>query len=177
MTLNKQSALLWFHIVTLMLVSTIAQAQTTAFERMLDELLDGTVPVIDARALETRLSESSAPILLDAREPDEYAVSHLQGARNVGFEEFDPGILEDIDKDAPIVIYCSVGYRSEKIGEKLQRAGFKNVVNLWGGIFDWANQQLPLVNQAEEKVTLVHPYDKNWGRWLEDEASQELVSD
>jgi len=110
----------------------IAHAQTTAFESMLDELLDGTVPAIDARALEKQLSESTAPILLDAREPDEYAVSHLQGARNVGFEDFDLDTLSDIDKDAPIVIYCSVGYRSEKIGEKLQRAGFKNVVNLWG---------------------------------------------
>ena len=85
--------------------------------------------------------------------------------------------LSDIDKDAPIVIYCSVGYRSEKIGEKLQRAGFKNVVNLWGGIFDWSNQQLPLVNSAEEKVTRVHPYDKNWGRWLIEEATSDLVSD
>ncbi len=161
MIINKQSALLWFHIVALMLVSTIAHAQTTTFEEILDEVLDGTVPVIDARALVTRLSEPSAPILLDAREPEEYAVSHLQGAKNVGFENFNLATLADIDKDAPIVIYCSVGYRSEKIGENLQRAGFKNVVNLWGGIFDWANQQLPLINQAKEKVTSVHPYDEN----------------
>ena len=174
--MNRKSDLCWLHIMGL-LFSMIAHAQTTAFESMLDELLDGTVPAIDARALEKQLSESTAPILLDAREPDEYAVSHLQGARNVGFEDFDLDTLSDIDKDAPIVIYCSVGYRSEKIGEKLQRAGFKNVVNLWGGIFDWSNQQLPLVNSAEEKVTRVHPYDKNWGRWLIEEATSDLVSD
>lgn len=159
----------------LMLVSTIAHAQITAFERMLDDLLDGTVPAIEAKTLEKRLSGPSAPILLDAREPEEYAVSHIQGARNIGFEDFDLDTLDDIDKDAPIVIYCSVGYRSEKIGEKLQRAGFKNVVNLWGGIFDWANQQRPLVNGAEENVNIVHPYDENWGKWLVEEA--ELASD
>jgi len=85
--------------------------------------------------------------------------------------------LAGIDKDAPIVIYCSVGYRSEKIGEKLQKAGYKNVINLWGGIFDWANLKLPLVNEDEEKVTSVHPYDENWGRWLAGEITPELISD
>ena len=135
------------------------------------------MPIIDAKALEKQLTEPSAPILLDAREPDEYAVSHLQGARNVGFEDFDLDSLADLDRDAHIVVYCSVGYRSEKIGEKLQKAGFRNVINLWGGIFDWANQQLPLVNQAEEKVTSVHPYDKNWGKWLKVSDSDDAHSD
>lgn len=175
--MNRKSIRWWLLIMGLLLAPTIAHAQTTTFEKMLDGLLEGTVPVIDARALEKQLSEAAVlPILLDAREPDEYAVSHLHGARNVGFEDFDLDTLNGIDKEASIVIYCSVGYRSEKIGEKLQRAGFKNVVNLRGGIFDWANQQLPLVNEAEEKVTSVHPYDEDWGRWL-DEVTPELVSD
>ena len=157
-----------------MLLSAAAHAQTTAFDEMLEELLDGSVPVIDAKALEKKLAEPATPILLDAREPDEYAVSHLEGAKNVGYEDFDLKTLVGIDKDAPIVVYCSVGYRSEKIGEKLQKAGFRNVVNLWGGIFDWANLKLPLVNEAKEKVSSVHPYDENWGRWLDDEVSLDL---
>ena len=159
-----------------MLISTAVHAQTAAFEQMLEELLSGSVPAIDTQALEKQLAESDALILLDAREPDEYAVSHLQNARNVGFENFDIQSLADIDKNSPIVVYCSVGYRSEKIGEELQEAGYTNVINLRGGIFDWANQKLPLVNEEQETVTTVHPYDEEWGRWLAGDASSELES-
>jgi len=177
MTMNKRPTIWWLCLAAFMLLSAAAHARTTAFEKMLEDLLEGSVPAIDARALEKKLTEPAAPILLDAREPDEYAVSHLQGAKNVGYEDFDLKTLANIDKDAPIVVYCSVGYRSEKIGEKLQKAGFKNVVNLWGGIFDWANLKLPLVNEAEQEVNSVHPYDENWGRWLEQDTSVEPVSD
>ena len=160
-----------------MLLTSVAHAQTTAFEQMLDELLDGSIPMISVGTLKKKLAEPAPPILFDAREPDEFAVSHLQGARNVGYEEFDLKTLSGIDKDAPIVVYCSVGYRSEKIGERLKKAGFSNVINLRGGIFDWANRKLPLVNKAEEKVTIVHPYDRNWGRWLiRDAAPPEVIT-
>ncbi len=131
--------------------------------------------MINTETLEKKLSEHAAPILLDAREPDEYAVSHIKGARNVGYKKFDLKSLSGIDKDAPIVVYCSVGYRSEKIGEELQKAGFSNVVNLRGGIFDWANQRLPLVNKQQSNVTSVHPYNSNWGRWLTLEETPEPV--
>jgi len=164
--MNKKPLLLGLYILSFLVVSTVAFAQSAAFEEMLEELLSGSVPAIDVKSLEKKIAEPSKPILLDAREPDEYAVSHLQGARNVGFEDFDLDTLADIDKDAPIVVYCSVGYRSEKVGEELQEAGFTNVINLRGGIFDWANQKLPLVNAKQEKVTSVHPYDDDWGLWL-----------
>ena len=166
MNIKKRPVVWWFYLMSYMLLATVAHAQTTAFEQMLDELLDGSVPMISVGILKKKLAEPAAPILLDAREPDEFAVSHLQGATNVGYEDFDLKTLAGIDKNTPIVIYCSVGYRSEKIGERLQKAGFSNVTNLRGGIFEWANRKFPLVNKTREKVTVVHPYDKDWGRWL-----------
>ncbi|MEL6718853.1 MAG: rhodanese-like domain-containing protein, partial [Bacteroidota bacterium] len=63
--------------------------------------------------------------------------------------------------------YCSVGYRSEKISEQLLEAGFKDVSNLYGGIFEWKNQDHEVVDEkgATEKV---HAYDRVWGFWLKE---------
>ena len=72
-----------------------------------------------------------------------------------------------IPKDAILVVYCSVGYRSEKIGEKLKALGFSKVYNLYGGIFEWSNRGYPLVDQKEQPTTKVHAFNKDWGRWLE----------
>jgi len=173
--MQRRSLLWWFNLLGFFLLTSLTHAQTSDFEQMLDDLLEGSVPMINTGVLEKKLTEPAAPILLDAREPDEYAVSHLKGARNVGYKDFDLKSLSGIDKDAPIVVYCSVGYRSEKIGEQLQKAGFSNVVNLRGGIFDWANKKRPLVNKQQKKVTTVHPYNRDWGRWLTLEESPEPV--
>jgi len=162
-------------VAVFILLTSVAHAQANAFERMLNDLLQGSVPMINAGTLKKKLAEPANPVLLDAREPDEFSVSHIKGARNVGYEDFDLNSLSGIEKDAPIVVYCSVGYRSEKIGEKLQKAGFSNVVNLRGGIFDWANQNLPLYNMAQRKVTTVHPYNRKWGKWLTREATREPI--
>ena len=59
---------------------------------------------------------------------------------------------DGIAKDAPIVTYCSVGYRSGKMAERLQAAGYTNVRNLEGSIFKWANEHRPLVRGESEPV-------------------------
>ena len=59
-----------------------------------------------------------------------------------------------------------MGYRSEKIAEKLTASGFTNVVNLYGGIFEWINQDKPVVDQSGSETELVHAYSKKWGIWL-----------
>jgi rhodanese-related sulfurtransferase len=106
-----------------------------------------------------------SPLLLDVREKDEYRVSHLYQARRV-----EPGshatALLDVEKDRLIVTYCSVGYRSARFAQRLQRAGYSNVYNLDGSIFRWANEGRP-VYQGELRVQEVHPYSATWGRLLD----------
>lgn len=104
-----------------------------------------------------------APRLLDVRERDEYRVSHLAGARQVE-PGSDPATL-GLPKDQPIVTYCSVGYRSAAYAQKLRRAGFTDVRNLEGSIFEWANEDRPLV-EDEHPAERVHPYNKTWGLLL-----------
>ena len=74
--------------------------------------------------------------------------------------------LEDIPKESNMVVYCSIGYRSEKIGEKLLRLGYKNVYNLYGSIFEWANDKYPLVGSNGKTTNRVHCYNKSWGKWV-----------
>lgn len=140
-------------------------AEDASFEEMLNGLLEGTVPQISTE----ELAAKKPAVVLDSRSKEEFDVSHLEGARWVGFKKFDIASLSDVDRDEPIVIYCSVGKRSELIGEQLQKAGFSNVRNLRGGLFQWANEGRPIVDSTGPSST-VHPYDKNWGRWLEPRA-------
>ena len=69
-------------------------------------------------------------------------------------------------KDQEVIVYCSVGYRSERIGEKLQKAGYTNVKNLYGGIFSWKNEGNEVVRDADIPTDSVHTYNKSWGKWL-----------
>ena len=127
------------------------------------------VPVITTDSLAQRLADTTAarPVLLDARSPEEYAVSHLPGAQRVAPNADTVAGLDTLSRDAPIVVYCSVGYRSARITSRLRAQGFTNVSNLQGSIFRWANEGRTVVHDGTP-VRAVHPYDSTWGRLLND---------
>lgn len=106
------------------------------------------------------------PILIDTRSLDEYEVSHIQGAIPGFSEESLGAIIGGLPKEQPIVVYCSVGYRSAQAAQRLQRQGFGKVYNLEGSIFQWANEGRP-VYAGGDRVKKVHPYNENWGRYLQ----------
>jgi rhodanese-related sulfurtransferase len=133
------------------------------YSTMLNGLLKESVPFVSV----AQLRQQSSPVLLDTREPREFAVSHLRGARLVGYDTFSLATVQDLPKNAPIVVYCSVGARSEKIGARLQQAGFTNVRNLYGGIFEWLNEGQPVVTAANQPTDRVHAYSPTWGIWLQ----------
>ncbi len=107
----------------------------------------------------------SKPLLLDVRTREEYEVSHLKNA------QLAPSNLEDLidqgenDFSTPIVVYCSVGYRSCRIARKLQSMEYKTVFNLSGSIFQWINENR-LVYRDSQPVNVVHPYQKFWQHLL-----------
>jgi rhodanese-related sulfurtransferase len=105
------------------------------------------------------------PVLLDARTQREFDVSRLRGARRVD-PDGDVSELGDLPRDATVVVYCSVGYRSAALARRLSAAGFEHVYNLGGGIFQWANEGRPVYRDGE-RVQKVHPYDGLWGRLLD----------
>lgn len=141
--------------------------QWSAVHKMAESAGAG-VPFVTTDTLAKRLSEDDErPILLDARSPEEYAVSHLPGAHRVDPDGRRYPDLDSLDADAPIVVYCSVGVRSGTVAKRLQDQGFTNVANLKGSIFQWANEGRPVLRNGEP-VTAVHPYDATWGRLLDD---------
>ena len=127
-----------------------------------------SVPQLATEALHAWLADAARtqPVLLDARAPAEYQVSRLKDARLASDLEAALRVLEGRAKDVPIVVYCSVGVRSSALAEKLIRAGWRNVSNLEGSIFEWANLGYPLFRGAEP-ASKVHPYNDNWGKLLE----------
>lgn len=129
-------------------------------------LIAGTVPLITTTELAKIIASDEEILLLDTREKKEYEVSHLPGALWVGFEDFKLERVEKISPTARIVVYCSVGYRSEKIGEKLKQAGFQKVENLFSGLFAWANEGRPLIEKQGEVTRAVHGFDAEWSRLL-----------
>lgn len=124
------------------------------------------VPTITTDSLADRLDNQSAPrpLLLDARTPEEYAVSHLPEARRVDPDASSVPALDTLSQSTPIVVYCSVGYRSARLASRLRDQGF-DAVNLKGSIFRWANEGRPVVRDGTP-VRAVHPYDDTWGRLL-----------
>jgi rhodanese-related sulfurtransferase len=123
-----------------------------------------TVEQLAPKALEIWLAQPTAPLLLDVRTAEEYEVSHLPKAQHA---PHDFRCLEqwDITLETPIVVYCSVGYRSARYAQKLQAAGYKTVLNLQGSIFQWVNEGY-LVQRNEQRVKQVHPYNGLWGALL-----------
>ena len=140
-----------------------AQTNSRAYKVMLEGMYKHTVPTVSCSELK---KEQNEVVLLDTRAKREYEVSHLPEARWVGYEEFDLKKVENLPKDTPIVVYCTVGVRSERVGEKLKAAGYKNVRNLYGSIFEWVNQDNTVVDNQGKPTQKVHAYSRTWGVWL-----------
>ena len=72
------------------------------------------------------------------------------------------------------MLYCSIGYRSEKVGEKLQRLGYTKVYNLYGSIFESVNVGNEVVDQNGKKVKKVHTYNKDWSQWVDETKTKKI---
>jgi len=95
----------------------------------------------------SKKTAESGVVTLDVRTPGEFMTGHIQDAQNIDFEggSFESQI-ESLDKNGTYAVYCRSGNRSGQAVKVMQDAGFKNIYNLDGGVIDWANSGLPLVN-------------------------------
>jgi rhodanese-related sulfurtransferase len=127
-----------------------------------------TVKHISTEELQTWLNAegTARPVLIDRREREEYDVSHLPGAFPANDVEEAVKIIEKEGKDMPIVVYCSVGYRSSVLARQLGKEGHTNIYNLEGSIFKWANEGRPLY-RGDRQVHVVHPFNSQWRNFLD----------
>ena len=109
-------------------------------------------------------------LLLDIREPEEYAVSRLPGAVRVDPNASAATLIHMGDVTGKkIIVYCSVGRRSSIFAEREQTAlmkmGAASVSNLEHGIFGWHNERRELMD-ANGETDAVHPYNSIWKRYV-----------
>ena len=153
------------YIIPLLLFCSNLLHSQKSIDKVLKTYNNNSVPYISSQEL-SKLDNNI--ILLDAREANEYEVSHLKNAIFVGFDKFDSNKTTEKlkDKNKKIIVYCSLGVRSEKIGEKLLKLGYTNVYNLYGGIFDWKNNNFAVVDSTNQITENVHAFSKSWGKYL-----------
>jgi len=80
---------------------------------------------------------TTPPLLLDVREPWEFAICHIEGSKLVPMRQI-PTATDQFDKESDIVVICHHGIRSRQIAKYLESLDFKNMINLEGGVQAWA---------------------------------------
>lgn len=137
-------------------------------DTVLSRLNKETVPYISADQLADIKNTGTRLIILDARETNEYNTSHLPGAIHIGYNTFESQSLNElsIDTGSLVVVYCTIGVRSEDIGEQLQELGYSNVRNLKGGIVSWKNSGYEVIDESDQTTQNVHVYGPRWKKWL-----------
>ncbi len=138
-----------------------------SFDRTIRSYLKFDVPVITVDEL---ANKQDSFIILDARSKSEFEISHLKNARFIGFKEFSPDYLKGISKESKLAIYCSIGYRSEKIGNRLKKLGFIDVNNVYGSIFEWVNQGYQIVDKNGQATNRLHTYNQSWSKWITNDS-------
>lgn len=128
-------------------------------------------------------SENKNDVLIfDVREKEEFRVSHLRGAKYLSPSTWKSSFLKKYGeqvKGKQIIFYCSVGVRSSKMADYLNKSlreqGAKEIYNLEEGIFGWANEGEVLFKSGAETTTKVHPYNSHWGQLIRDESKKSYI--
>lgn len=98
-----------------------------------------SIDAVEAKDYMNRTA-SDAFTLLDVRQPGEYEAEHLPGAKLIPLPELGARMAE-LDAGKPTVVYCAIGGRSRVAAQLLAAKGFKEVLNLTGGIKAWNSQK------------------------------------
>jgi sulfur-carrier protein adenylyltransferase/sulfurtransferase len=104
----------------------------------------GGVPVVTPGELDERRRRGEDLDLVDVREPHEWQIGRIDGARLAPLSSFAEA-LSTLDSARDVVVYCRSGVRSAKVVRQLQAAGFRRVWNLEGGILRWSEEIDPTV--------------------------------
>jgi sulfur-carrier protein adenylyltransferase/sulfurtransferase len=114
-----------------------------SYQQLVMEALQ-TVPEVAPAELQARLDGGEQLVLIDVREPDEFARGKIPGAYTIPRGVLEMQVDGRLPREAPVVLYCGGGGRSALAAKSLADMGFENVVNLQGGWQAWTNSGLPV---------------------------------
>jgi len=140
----------------------------------LDEKLEKLVTADDQALSAKEAAALAGAVFLDAREAVEYDVSHLPGAINIGYDKLNLKAVKAVDKSRPVIVYCTVGYRSERAAKKLRKKGFTQVYNLYGSLYAWKLAGLPLEDAAGKPTEKLHTYNAKWGSFVPETIGEKV---
>ncbi len=103
--------------------------------------------VIDPVEVKQKLDRGDDFVLIDVREPYEYQIARIPGARLIPLGDL-PKRLNELNPNAEIVAHCRSGQRSQKAVDLMKQNGFKNVRNMTGGILAWSDKVDPSVPKS-----------------------------
>jgi rhodanese-related sulfurtransferase len=107
--------------------------------------LPATNADVDAAAFEQAIKVKGVQVV-DVRTPREYQGGHIAGAVNIDWNDDNfKAAIQKLDKSKPVAIYCYAGGRSEEAKAWMKANGFKNVIQLVGGIEEWRDAKKPVV--------------------------------
>jgi molybdopterin/thiamine biosynthesis adenylyltransferase/rhodanese-related sulfurtransferase len=116
------------------------------YEQFCGATITSTVPAISVQELKRKLDARETLELIDVREPFEYEIARIDGAKLIPLSDL-PDRVSEISRNGYAVVHCHTGARSAQAVEFLQKAGFANVANLEGGIAAWSEEIDPTVQK------------------------------
>ena len=96
----------------------------------------GSFKRVDVEEFKAFIADSAVQ-LVDVRTPEEYAEGFIPGSINIDVKKGHEELATKLDPERPVALYCRSGRRSEQAGWVLEKAFFKNVVDLKGGYKAW----------------------------------------
>jgi rhodanese-related sulfurtransferase len=117
----------------------VAQAGTVPADKPAEISSPPAVKEVSAEEVKARIDAGSAPVIIDVREPWEHEIANIAQATLIPMNTI-PARMDELDRNAEIVVYCHHGARSLNVASYLVQHGFTNVKNLTGGIDSWARR-------------------------------------
>jgi rhodanese-related sulfurtransferase len=114
-----------------------------SYQQMVSEALQ-TVPEVAPADLQSRLSGGEQIVVIDVREPEEFARGKIPGAHTIPRGVLEMQVDGRLPREATVVLYCGVGGRSALAARSLADMGYDKVENLQGGWSAWTNAGLPV---------------------------------
>ena len=124
-------------------IVVVAVVSATYYYLRPPNLSYGDISIEQAR----RLIETNPDlVIVDVRTPEEFATGYLEGAVNLCVECDAQLLLDNLDPNDDILLYCRTGRRSANALEILRENGYEKVYNMLGGITAWVNAGYPTVD-------------------------------
>ena len=117
-----------------------------SYQQIVNEALE-TVPEVAPADLQSRLSGGEQIVVIDVREPEEFARGKIPGAYTIPRGVLEMQVDGRLPLESTVVLYCGAGGRSALAAKSLADMGYEKVENLQGGWGAWVNSGLP-VEQA-----------------------------